>query len=203
MTARPAVYGDGPGGLPVGRLPLLDPGAAALAAEKVGIDPKYLVQPIWRVLLHRPKLAKAVYAVLTDLLFRGRLDSRLRELLIMRIGWTTGSVFEWAQHWRIAVDAGVPGEDILAVRHLDAERLTERDLDALAAVDDVVTQGEVTRATWNRLAARFDNDELLEIVGIATTWTWISMLLRSLDVPLDDGMAAWPPDGAHPGEAGL
>jgi alkylhydroperoxidase family enzyme len=184
----------------VGRLPLLDTEPAAAAAEKVGIDPIYLVQPIWRVLLHRPKLASAVYAVLTDLLFRNRLDTRLRELLIMRIGWTTGSVFEWAQHWKIAVDAGVPGQDILAVRNLDPERLTGRDLDALAAVDDVVTEGEVTKATGERLAARFHNDELLEIVATGTSWTWISTLLRSLDVPLDQGMTAWPPDGAHPDE---
>jgi alkylhydroperoxidase family enzyme len=179
---------------------MLDAEEAAIAAEKVGVDPRYLVQPIWRVLLRRPKLAKAVYAVLTDLLFRNRLDTRLRELLIMRIGWTTGSVFEWTQHWKIAIDADVPDQDILAVRDLDPERLTARDLDALAAVDDVITEGEVTLATWNRLAARFNSDELLEIVAITTTWVWISTLLRSLDVPLDQGMVAWPPDGVHPDE---
>jgi 4-carboxymuconolactone decarboxylase len=198
MTDPIRAYGDGPDGLPVGRLAPLGDDAARAAAETVGIDPAYLVQPIWRVLLRRPRLAKAVYDVLTDLLFRNRLDSRLRELLIMRIGWTTRSVFEWAQHWRVASDAGVPAEDVIAVRTLDSDRLTSRDLDALAAVDEVVAEGEVSRATWTRLSNRFKEDELLEIVSIATTWTWISSLLRSLDVPLDAGMAAWPPDALDP-----
>jgi alkylhydroperoxidase family enzyme len=157
-----------------------------------------LVQPIWRVLLHRPKLARAVYDVLSDLLFRNRSDTRLRELLIMRTGWTTRSVFEWSQHWTIATTAGVDPGDILAVRTLDRQRLSTRDLDAIAAVDDVVAHGEIARETWERLAANFDEPEMLEIVSIATTWTWISALLRSLDVPLDAGMAAWPPDSVGP-----
>jgi alkylhydroperoxidase family enzyme len=195
-------YGDGMDGLPVGRVPLLDDEACVAAAEQAGIDPKYLVQPIWRVLLQRPKLARAVYDVLTDLLFRNRLDARLRELMIMRIGWTTRSVFEWAQHWKVAMAADVSPDDVLAVRTLDPTRLSDRDLDALAAVDDVVARGEVSLATWGRLTRRFDADELLEIVAIATTWTYVSTLLRSLDVPLDIGMAAWPPDGSGPDEFG-
>jgi alkylhydroperoxidase family enzyme len=198
MSRGAGVYGDGPDGLPVGRLALLDDDHAAAAAEKAGIDPKYLVQPIWRMLLRRPKLARAVYDVLTDLLFRSRLDVRLRELLIMRVGWRSRSAFEWAQHWIVADSSGVAAADVVAVRTLDAERLSPRDLVALAAVDDVVTAGEVSRATWERLAGEFDPDEMLEIVAVATTWTWISTLLRSLDVPLDAGMAAWPPDGIHP-----
>ena len=198
MSPATGRYGDGPDGLPVGRLPLLDDAAAHAAAEKAGIDPKYLVQPIWRMLLHRPKLARAVYDVLTDLLFRSRLDVRLRELLIMRIGWTTRSVFEWAQHWQVASGAGVAPDDVLAVRNLDAARLTPRDLDALRAVDDVVAGGEVSSATWAGMSAHFDHEEILEIVAVATSWTWVSTMLRSLDVPLDVGMAAWPPDGVHP-----
>jgi alkylhydroperoxidase family enzyme len=198
---NPGVYGEGPDGLPVGRLPMLDDDAAAAAAAKAGIDPKYLTQPIWRVLLHRPKLAAAVYQVLTDLLFRGSLDARVRELMILRIGWSTRSVFEWTQHWKIALDAGVEPGDLLAVRTLDGSRLSVRDLAALAAAEDVVSGGEVTRTTWNRLQEHFDHAELLEVVAVATTWTWVSTLLRSLDVPLDDGMAAWPPHGTGPDES--
>ena len=200
MTGEIATYGDGPDGLPAGRLPLLDDDAARSAAERMGIDPAYLAQPVWRVLLRRPKLARAVYDVLTDLLFRSRLEARLREMLILRIGWTTGSVFEWSQHWKIATAAGVSPDDLLGVRRPEpgGDR-PERDRAALAAVDDVVTGGAVSRATWDRLGDHFDDDERLEITAIATTWTWISSLLRSLDVPLDEGMAPWPPDGLGPG----
>jgi hypothetical protein len=44
MTGAYGVYGDGPEGLPAGRLPQLDYGAAVTAAEKADIDPSYLVR---------------------------------------------------------------------------------------------------------------------------------------------------------------
>ena len=45
--------------------------------------------------------------LLQTLLFTGNaLDPRLRELLILRIGWRTGAVYEWTQHWRFAGDMG-------------------------------------------------------------------------------------------------
>ena len=66
------------------RLPLLSGEDALFEADRIGIDPKYLTQPIWLMLLARPKYAKALYAVLTDLLFRSTIPVRLREVLIMR-----------------------------------------------------------------------------------------------------------------------
>jgi hypothetical protein len=36
------------------------------------------------------------------MLWHGKLDPRLRELVIMRIGWLTASDYEWTQHWRVA-----------------------------------------------------------------------------------------------------
>ena len=50
------------------------------------------------------------------MLWHGALDSRLRELVIMRIGWLTACDYEWTQHWRVASGLGVPAEDLLGVR---------------------------------------------------------------------------------------
>lgn len=72
---------------------------------------------VYRALLKHPQLAAAVNHLLTMLLFSGnKLDVRLRELLIMRIGWVTGSMYEWTQHWRFAERVGLPSEGVLAVR---------------------------------------------------------------------------------------
>jgi alkylhydroperoxidase family enzyme len=48
-----------------------------------------------------------------QLLENNKFDTRLRELMIMRIGWVTGSAYEWTQHWRVATTAEIPPEDIL------------------------------------------------------------------------------------------
>lgn len=181
------------------RLPLLDLDTARAAAKKINIDPKYLVQPIWTMLLARPKYAKAVYALLTDLLFRGELPVRLRELLIMRIGWATAAEFEWAQHWQVATRAGVEPDDLLAVRDWRAsDRFAAADRAALAAADDVIEQGEVSEETWTVLRGHYTEPELLELVAVIATWHYVSVLVQSLRVPLDEGMGPWPPDGRAP-----
>ncbi len=45
-----------------------------------------------------------------SMLWHGALDSRLRELVIMRIGWLTACDYEWTQHWRVASGLGVPAK---------------------------------------------------------------------------------------------
>ena len=183
------------------RLPLLDIDTARAAAEKIGIDPKYLTQPIWTMLLARPKYAMALYSVLTDLLFRNTLPVRLRELLIMRIGWATGAEFEWAQHWDVAARAGVDPDDVLAVRDWrSSDRFAAADRAALAAADEIVTAGEISDSGWTVLREHFGEAELLELVGVLATWHYVSVLVRTLRVPLDEGMTAWPPDGRAPGQ---
>ena len=39
---------------------------------------------------------------------------------------------------------------------------------------------------------------LLELVGAIGTWTMVSGVLRTLEVPLEDDLASWPPDGRKP-----
>jgi alkylhydroperoxidase family enzyme len=181
------------------RLPVLSQEEALLAAERIGIDAKYLTQPIWLMLLARPKYAKALYSVLTDLLFRSTVPVRLRELLIMRTGWNTAAEFEWSQHWSVAERAGVDMQAVLAVRNWHSSDVFDAsERAALAAADDVVENGAITSETWRELGRHYDESELLEITGVIATWHYVSVLVRSLQVPLDDGMTSWPPDGEAP-----
>src|SRR5262249_10248767 len=56
------------------------------------------------------------FGQLMQLLENNKFDTRLRELMIMRIGWATGSAYEWTNHWRGAATGGVPPPEILAGR---------------------------------------------------------------------------------------
>lgn len=181
------------------RVPMLDEGTAAVLAAEHGIPDALARLSIFRVLLHRPRLAKAVADTLLSLLFGGELDDRLRELVIMRTGWVTGSVYEWTQHWRIALDFGCTEDDLLAVRDWrthdgfgEAERLV------LAATDRCLAGGAVEEETVAELRRHLGDDATIELVAAIGTWSMISTLLRSLDVPLEDGVEAWPPDGTRP-----
>lgn len=181
----------------VPRLPLDEAKATAVDA---GILDVYADLTVFQVLLRHPPLARALHDLLAVLLFKGKLDTRLRELVIMRIGWVTGSVYEWAQHWRVAIGLGISEDDLVGVRdwracaHFgDAERAV------LAATDETLADGAISAATWAECSKVLPSDEeRLELVVAIGNWRMFSQLLRSLDVPLEDGVAPWPPDGVAP-----
>ena len=181
------------------RVPMLEAAAAREAGERAGVPAQLAELSIFRVLLRRERLAKATSDLLLGLLFGGVLDVRLRELVIMRIGWRTGSVYEWTQHWRVALDLGVPEADLLAVRDgptSAAFGAVERAV--LEATDEAIDGRRIGDATMAELRSHLDDDAVLELVAAIGTWSMISTVLRSLDIPLEDGVAPWPPDGVAP-----
>lgn len=182
------------------RIPLLDVEQALEIARKEGLPEQLAELNIFRALLHRPLVAKAVSDLLVALLFRGEFDARLRELVIMRLGWETASVYEWTQHWRVALGLDVPADDLLAVRDWRAsDRFDARDRAILAATDETLADGVISPATWSSCVEHVGEPGLLvELVCAIGNWRMISSVLRSLEIPLEDGVELWPPDGRGP-----
>ena len=173
---------------------------AVEAGTKAGVPAQLAELSIFRVLLRRERLAKATSDLLLSLLFGGCLDQRLRELVIMRIGWRTGSVYEWTQHWRVAVDLGVPEADLLAVRSDDvSSSFGPLEQAVLRATDSAIAGDRIDDDTIAALRADLGDDAVLELVAAIGCWSMISTVLRSLDIPLEAGVAPWPPDGRAPG----
>ena len=168
---------------------------------EVGVPEEMAEFSVFRMLLRHPPLAAAMYGLLAELMFRNELDARLRELVILRIGWRSGSVYEWTQHWRISRALEIPEEHLLAVRDWESsEVLGEADKAVLAAVDETLDTGAVAARTWDACARHLSSEALLELVTAIGHWRLYSSLLRTLQVPLEDGVEAWPPDGRRPSE---
>ncbi len=185
------------------RLALVDVDEAKSRAADVGV-PDYLAElNVFRVLLHNPGAASAVNGMLHQLLLKGVLDARLRELVIMRIGWVHGAVYEWTQHWHVALGLGVDSDDVLGVRNWERhEAFGAVERAVLAATDETLADGSISDATWAACAEHLDAAELVELVVAIGNWGMFARLLPSLDVPLEDGVEPWPPDGARPGPGG-
>jgi alkylhydroperoxidase family enzyme len=160
------------------RVPRLPADEAKAAADEAGV-PGYMAElAIFQVLLNHPKLACALNDLLATMLWRGTLDARLRELAIMRIGWLTSSDYEWTQHWRVAQGLGVSAEDLLGVRDWQGyQAFGPAERAVLAATDPAV---------------------LVELVTAIGAWRMVASILHSLQVPLEDGIASWPPHGQPP-----
>lgn len=183
------------------RVPLLPVEEAVRRAETLGLSKQFAHLSVFRVLLQNQPVAKALAKAVNTLLFTGNvLDGRLRELLIMRIAWKTGSMYEWTQHWRIAREMDIAPEDLVAVRDWhSAETLGDAERAVLQATDDTLDNGRIQPDTWQSCCKHLETEaERVELVVAIGNWTLFSQLLQSLAVPLEEGVEPWPPDGRSP-----
>jgi alkylhydroperoxidase family enzyme len=183
------------------RVPRLPLDEAKAAADEAAV-PDYMAElSIFQVLLNHPTLARALNDLLATMLWHGSLDPRLRELVIMRIGWLTACDYEWTQHWRVASGLGVSPEDMLGVRDWQGhDGFGPAERAVLAATDDVVRDGAVSADSWAACSRELHGDPtvLIELVTAIGAWRMVSSILHSLQVPLEEGVSSWPPDGRSP-----
>ncbi|EFG79676.1 alkylhydroperoxidase AhpD family core domain protein [Mycobacterium parascrofulaceum ATCC BAA-614] len=186
------------------RVPTLPLDEATAAADEAAV-PNYMAElSIFQVLLNHPPLARAINDLLATMLWHGALDPRLRELVIMRIGWLTACDYEWTQHWRVASRLGVASDDLLGVRDWQAhDGFGARERAVLAATDDVVRDRAVSDASWAACERELgcDTTVLIELVTAIGAWRMVASILHSLRVPLEEGVSSWPPDGRSPAGA--
>ena len=182
-------------------VPMLPKQEAARRAHNSGMQERFADLSVFRILLNHPPLAQEIANTLTSLLFEDNvLDPRLRELLIMRIAWIRGSDYEWTQHWRVARGLDIPRDDLLAVQNWEnAPHLSDADRAVLQATDDCLDLGYIQPSTWKSIKVHLTTiAEHIELVIAIGNWMQFAQLLRSLNVPLEDGVRSWPPLGESP-----
>jgi alkylhydroperoxidase family enzyme len=179
------------------RVPMVSPERARELGDAMGMPARRTQSEAFRVVANNPGVARVAFGQLMQLLENNKFDTRLRELMIMRIGWVTGSAYEWTQHWRVATTAGIPPEDILAVRDWrNAEHLTTADRAILAATDECLAGKSISDPVWAEVTKHVpDPAHQVEFVIAMGNWMSFSLLFRNLRIPLTPDLTIWPPDG--------
>ncbi|MEL0112373.1 MAG: carboxymuconolactone decarboxylase family protein [Rickettsiales bacterium] len=180
------------------RIPFLSVEEAKRLGKEHGVPSSMAHLNVFRVMLHHPELAAATSNLLATLLYKSnKLDARLRELIIMRLAWRTGSVYEWTQHWRVAAALDIDAESVLAVRDWqNATCLNDADKAVLAATDETLDHGRISDATWEDCCRHIASEaERIELVLAISNWRLFSEMFQSLRIPLEEGVDHWPPDG--------
>ena len=179
------------------RVPMVSLERARELGEAMGLPARRTQSEAFRVAVNNPGVARVAFGQLLQLLENNTFDTRLRELMIMRIAWVTGSAYEWTQHWRVAATAGIPPDDILAVRDWrSSPRLTAADKAILAATDECLGGKSISDAAWTEVAEHVtDPGQQVEFIIAMGNWMSFSLLFRNLRIPLADGISVWPPDG--------
>jgi alkylhydroperoxidase family enzyme len=96
---------------------------------------------------------------------------------------------------------GIDPADLVGVRDWRSySGFGPADRAVLAATDETLETGTIGATTWAECEQHVGGAaELIELVVAIGNWRLFSSLLRSLEVPLEDGVVPWPPDGRQPG----
>ena len=182
------------------RIEMLSLEESLRVAKELGLHEPIARLNIFRTLFHRPRTAKAISDLLLSLLFDSEIGHRRRELIIMRIGWVTGSEYEWTQHWPLAQKIfECTAEELLAVRDWHgADCFDAVDRAVLTATDELLDAGDLCDETWQACFEGLGRDAAIDMVAAIATWLLVSKLARGLRVPLEEGVEGWPPDGKVP-----
>lgn len=144
-------------------------------------------------LAHNEMVSVGVGRFSRQLLFRGSVSPRLREIVILRMGWNCQSVYEFGQHTLFGLDVGLtPPEIYWLTRSVGEHSWAEDEIALLEMVDDLYDDDCVSDATWMKLTHFFSVSEVLEFMAAALQYRLVSGLLNSCGVQRDAGVPGWP-----------
>jgi alkylhydroperoxidase family enzyme len=179
-------------------IPMLSVEEAKKRGKEAGVPDQLAGISVFRVLLHNPPAAAAAANLLMMLLTRGKLNVRIRELVILRTGWRTASEYEFCQHVGVARRAGMSDAEILGVRDPDrCAAYGDLDRAVLRMTDELHDHCRITAATRAIIEKNFTPEELVELLLAAGNWRMIANFLNAAEVKLDEGVASWP-EGRKP-----
>lgn len=147
---------------------------------------------IFATLAHRPVLLRRFNQLGGTLLLRSSLPVRQREIVILRVGWNARSVYEFGQHTVIGRQAGLGEDEITALAGGDLSGWPAEDRALVDLADDLCRDDCVSDGTWEALAARWSEEQLVELLVLAGFYRLVSGFLNSAGVALEDGMPGWP-----------
>ncbi len=140
---------------------------------------------LFATMAHNPRLLRRFNALGGGYFLRhGRLSGRDRELVILRVAALTGSDYEWAQHQVIGVAEGLSAGEVERVRGpVDAWSGDEHEL--LRFVDEVFASEGNEVPSWDDLATRYDDQQLMELVLVVGFYRMLAGFLNAVGVEID------------------
>jgi alkylhydroperoxidase family enzyme len=167
----------------------LMPEGVATAAPVEDLSARLANLPeIMRTMLRHPHLFARQVDVGIQLLSRGALSARDRELAILRIGWLCQAPYEWGEHVLIARKLGIGSDDIERVTHgSDAPGWSEHERALLRATEELHADAMISDATWTTLAKHLDEQQLIELPILVGQYQAVAYYQNSLRLRLHEG----------------
>ena len=177
------------------RIPPIEP--AGMTPEiKTMLDPSGNGRPVaavYRTFAQHPALYVTRQILSEYIRLGSTLTPRIREMLILRIGYLCQSAYEWAAHARAGRAAGLSADEITRIAAGPDAGWNAADAAVLRAVDEMYEDDAVSEQTWKALSQQFDQKGLLDVLITAGGYRMVSMALNTFGVPLEPNSEPLPP----------
>jgi AhpD family alkylhydroperoxidase len=141
---------------------------------------------LYRALAHSPNVFHNFTRLGNSLLSRTELSPKLRELVILRIARLTGSEYEWAQHYSVALEAGVTREQTEAISHWsNSTKFSDEERAVLQYADEVAQNVAVKDETFQTLQKYLNEQCIVELTASVGYWGMVARFLVPLQVDID------------------
>lgn len=123
------------------------------------------------------------------------LTDRQRELTILTVASEVASEYEWQQHTRVGSGVGLSAGEIAAIARDDRSGFDD-DERVLMAYARAAARGRVTDELHAELSERFDEEAVVGVATIASSYVGVARLLEALDIDFESGEAfvGWEPE---------
>lgn len=175
--------------------PRIAPVEKVIARAREVARPDALVRPIHlaATLAHNRPVRDAIETMSGTFFDPDMLDPRLRELIILRMGWDTQAAYEFGQHVLAGRKVGLTEEEIrLTTRPVDEGTWTPLEAAALRMADDLHRDDCVSDAVWAEVSGLVDERMVIAMVGLAGFYRMVACVLNSLGIQPEDDLPRWP-----------
>ena len=149
---------------------------------------------IFATLARHPKLFKRWLVFGNHIMGTSSLPPRDREIIILRMGWLCRAEYEWGHHVAIGKkEAGLCADDIQRIAAgPEASGLDPLDAVLVRAVDELHSDCRIGDSTWKALSARYNTQQMLDLLFTAGQYSLVCMALNSMGVQLEEGFEGFP-----------
>jgi len=144
-----------------------------------------------RVLINSPRMYRTFVAHLAELIARTNLPPRDRQIVCLRMLQLCNDVYEKTHHITISRKVGLTDEQISAILQGQRASLSGFDCTVLKATDELFRDQCISDATWNSLAQRYSQPQLMEIVFLAGCYQTMAMLTKSFGIELEPDLESF------------
>ncbi|AFM18361.1 hypothetical protein Mycch_3628 [Mycolicibacterium chubuense NBB4] len=133
-----------------------------------------------------PRLTKAYLTFNVHLLMNSTLSQRITETIVLRTAVRRGSRYLWEHHVPLGKRAGLTDNELEAVR-VGSGIADPLEASVVAAVDELHDRTAITDATWGELAARLNDQQLMDLVFTAGCYSLLAMAIESFGIEDEGG----------------